>query len=1264
MRKALWFFTILLAALASSCGGISPASAPPLPPSASPATPTLETQTISLAIPYGNNIRFEQLSLDQGLSQSVVNVILQDHKGFLWIGTDDGLNRYDGYNFKIYKPDVNLAHSLSDRSITALVEDDNGYLWVGTRAGGLNRFDPRTGQFTHYINDNLDNQSISSNQIHALCLDENGLWIGSDNGLDFLEFETNLFTHYRAPIETPPDARNLSSNSIRSLFKDSKGNIWIGTANAGVNVYNKTTSTFTVHKYNEKSPTSISNNRVLSIIEGQNEEIWIGTANGLNRYNPARKQFERFLTTSRSPSWNMVYSLHTDRSGSLWVGTSNGLYRHDPLSNKFIQHQHQPGISNSLSNNQVLSIYEDASGVLWIGTYGGGLNKYNRQQDRFTYYRNDPNDVNSLSSNFIFPILAEKNNQIWIGTYGGGLNHFDPQSNKFTHYKHSPENITTISSNNVISLYADYKGILWVGTDRALDRFDPVRKTFTQFQPIDPETKETMEIAIFAIREDSKGNFWVGTNRGLFIFDKNSRIFTLFGSDENGAEGFGKHHVNIIIEDRNRNLWIGTFDDGVKRINLEDGLITQFRNNPNETTSLGNNAIMSIYEDATGTIWIGTHGGGLNRYNAENGSFNQFTENEGLPNNVIYGILEDATGKLWLSTNFGLSRFDPHSQTFRNFTASDGLQSNEFSQNAFAMDENGTMYFGGINGLNMFQPREIKDNLYPPSLALTSITQDGIPISDGTASEYLQNITLKWPRDSFEFEFSALAFEQPSKNQYAYLLEGFDANWINIGNQRTGRYTNLPGGAYTLRLRGSNSDGVWNEEERALEIIIVPPFWETWWFLGLMIVLLSTSAVGGLRWRVKSIENRNRELERLVKNRTADLEKRTSEIEALYEADEKILRSVTANQIFQTLVDVSTTMLKADRSVIFIWHKEKQKVLPLVSRGFRPETLSTFNFAPEEGKIGIAMKTGAPVIVPDISSVSTLREDIRAALEEEDVKSFAHFPIVVDGKVAAIFNVAYTRPNALNEDSTRLFSALANRASMSIANMDLFEQTKDLAVMEERNRLARDLHDSAKQKAFAALAQMGTVNGLIEESTPNGIKPHLKEAETLVYDVIQELNFLIQEIYPIALQEKGLTTTLKEYIFEWENRNDITANLNVQNERPLPLDVEQAIYRFVQEALANVSRHSRAARVEISLVYGTDSLQVTIADNGVGFDINKKAKGMGFRSMRERIGSIRGTVQIQSAPDHGTRLIAQLPILSNAGEIKNETPSYEHTHRR
>lgn len=1244
-------FLIPLSFILQACGTTSPAATPSPSPTAS--TPDLAPVSASSDsfVPYGKNIRFDQISLEEGLSQSVVNAILQDRKGFLWVGTDDGLNRYDGYSFTVFKPDTDDPTSLSDRSITAIVEDPNGNLWIGTRQGGLNRYDPLTGIFTPYLHNDADKNTVASNLVYSLWADSAGLWIGTDNGLDYLEYETGKFTHYFVPEDMPPTARSLSSNIIRALFMDSKGQLWIGTGGGGLNVLNPLSKSFKVYKTDKTNPGSLSGNRVLSITEDRDGHIWVGTTSGLNQFNPARNIFRRFENSRYkefSIAGNSVFALHIDQSGGLWVGTNKGLDRYDPATSKFIHHQSQPGISLSLSNNLVQSIHEDRSGVLWIGTYGGGLNKYNRQQDRFAYYRHNPNDDNSLNSNFILAILAQKTGTVWIGTFDNGLNRFEPGVEKFTHFESNPSIPASLSDNSINALFEDSDGTLWVGTGRALDRFDPVTSRFTHFQPYPGGETETPLFFVTSIYEDSNKRFWVGTNTGLMRFNRKTGVFSEFelgdGEEDNTL------NITAIIEDPNGDLWVGTFDDGLKRIDSLTGSVVHFRSDPGRRTSLSNNAILCLYIDDYGALWVGTHGGGLDRLDIETGIFSHFTENEGLPNNVIYGILEDDGGSFWLSTNFGLSRFDPLALTFRNFTASDGLQSNEFNQDAYAKDADGTMYFGGINGLNIFQPREIRDNPFPPNVTLTAVTLDGEPFVDGGTPEYMDRIVLQWPHDSFEFEFSAFAFEQPAKNRYSYMLEGFDSNWIDIGSQRNGRYTNLPGGTYALRLRGSNSDGVWSEASNAIEVVVVPPFWETWWFGGLTVIAFGFLVAGALRWRVKRVESRNLELERVVKLRTADLENRNSEIEALYLADEKIIRSVTLNQIFQTLVNVSVSMLQADRSVVLAWNEDKRKIMPRISQGFHPESLAVMRYDPGEGKIGLAMTTGHPVIVADIEPEG-IRPDLREMIAREGIQSFAHFPIVVDERVVAIFNVAYTRTNALTKDSIRLFTTLVNRASMAIANMELFDQTRELAVMEERNRLARDLHDSAKQKAFAALAQLGTVNGMAG-AVPQGADPHLSEAETLVYEVIQELNFLIQEIYPIALQEKGLPAVLREYVFEWENRNDAIINLSIQSERELPLDLEQAVYRVIQEALANVSRHSRANRVDLSLVYNDELLQVVMADDGCGFDINKKATGLGFRSMRERIGSIRGTFQVQSAPGQGTRIFVQIPLKTAAGVTK------------
>jgi signal transduction histidine kinase len=507
--------------------------------------------------------------------------------------------------------------------------------------------------------------------------------------------------------------------------------------------------------------------------------------------------------------------------------------------------------------------------------------------------------------------------------------------------------------------------------------------------------------------------------------------------------------------------------------------------------------------------------------------------------------------------------------------------------------------------------------------------------------ETVQLITLQYPRNSFEFEFAALSYNQPDKNKYAYILDGFDTDWHYIGTKRDGRYTNLPGGKYTLLLKAANSDGIWNEAPVRINVTVIPPFWQTVWFSVLLGVMAVLTVMGGIRLRTKAMQDRNRELERVVRERTSALEKRSQEVQALYEADERILRNVSLNQVFQTLVDVAVETLHADRSIVFAWDETKSKIVPRVSHGFTPDTLKVLNFAKGEGIVGEVFSTGKPAIFRFLEP-NGFRPEVRAAIQQEGIRSFVHLPIVVDHKVVGVFNVGFTTPSLIGDDTMRLFSALTHRASISIANMELFEQTKDLAVMEERNRLARDLHDSAKQKAFAALAQLGTARGILN-GNGNSATLHLNEAENLVSDVIQELTFLVQEIYPIALQEKGLAAILREHLYEWENRNDIKVQLVTRNERRLSLDVEQALYRVAQETMANVARHSHANRVDISLMYNPDSVQLSISDDGQGFDVNQKSHGMGLRSIRDRIASVRGTVQVQSAPGHGTRVLVQVP---------------------
>jgi ligand-binding sensor domain-containing protein/signal transduction histidine kinase len=1259
----------------TSCAGMGtpPTALQPASPTTSP--PAVPNRISPTDLPEICNCipRFDSLGIEQGLSQSSGRVIFQDHQGFLWIGTEDGLNRYDGYDFTIFKRDPGNPNSISDGWINDIVEDRDGFLWVGTRLGGLNRYDPRTGTFAHFQHSEGNPASLADNHVTALLIDhENQLWVGTLSGLDLFDEQTESFRHIPFVVPQPstedgvnntPDidasteekdqeepkaivrSQKLSSKNISALYQDSTGHIWVGTLDGGLNRFDPETDSFAHYLPVPDYPGSISSSRVTSIAEDANGSLWIGTQNGLNVFDPVGERFSAFTHNNADPASivsDSINVLRMDGSGNLWIGTSAGLDRLSEDRTHFVHYLNDPSFPRSLSNNQILSIYEDHGGVLWFGTHGGGINRYDRERDKFAYFRHNPEDPASLSGNFIFPIHVDNKGYAWVGTSGTGLNRFHWKTGANTRYFNNPDDPNSLSSDTVLSILQDREGILWFGTSNGLDRYDPSQEVFQHYRR-DPTNPDSISANfVYTVFEDSRNQLWVGTFSGLDRFDKTSGVFTHFRSDPADESTLSGNKPLAITEDARGNLWIGTAEAGLNRMDPVTHLVRRYHHNPNDPTSLSGDSILSIYRDTNDRLWIGTAGAGLNLYHPDTDSFTHYVEKDGLPNGFVYGILEDEEGRLWMSTNFGITRFDPDTETFRNYDMGDGLQSNEFNSSAFAKGLEGEFYFGGISGLTVFHPLEITDNRYLPNVTLTSLKQEDQSFVGSSSVETLREITIAYPQNSFEFEFAALSFNQPDKNQYAYTLEGFDTNWHFTGTQRNGRYTNLPGGTYTLLLKAANSDGVWNETPTCVLVTVIPPFWQTLWFRVLLGAGMLALVAGGVRLRTKSIQDRNRALERLVTERTFALEKRNREMEALYQADERILRNVSLNQVFQTLVDVAVDMLNADRSVVFAWDEKQTRVVPRVSRGFKPETLKVLEFEKGEGIIGNVLETGQPVVVRQIE-LNEFRSDIRKALIEEGIRSFAHIPILVDRKIVGVFNIGFTTPNLIGDDTTRLFAALTQRASISIANMELFEQTKDLAVMEERNRLARDLHDSAKQKAFAALAQLGTVRSRLNGNA-DLVSIHLGEAENLVSDVIQELTFLVQEIYPIALQEKGLSAALRDYIYEWENRNDTTIQLVNRGEQRLPFDTEQALYRVAQEALANVARHSRAQRVDISLVYNRDSVQLLLADDGCGFDMEKKSYGMGLRSIRERVSSIRGTVQIQSAPGHGTRILVQAPI--------------------
>ncbi len=868
-----------------------------------------------------HNMVFDHLSLDEGLSQSSVLSISQDGRGFIWLATQEGLNRYDGYNFTIYKHISTTAGTLTDNWINVVFTDRQGVLWVGTASGGLNRYDDKRDRFISYRHDANDPNSLSSDNVTAIYEDRQGrLWIGTNGGgINRLDEKTgNIFVHEFGPEQ----AGGLSSDKITAIAGDRHGNLWVATADAGLNCLD-VGDTGDFHclqfRHNPADPMSLSEDRILSLRADSQGVLWLGTDGGgldrlsLDSFSPESDKTPEFqhyrfrdgLTGSLSD--DHVYTIFEDSDGALWIGTDGGLNQFLPEKNSFLVYRNNPSNSSSLSYDFVRDIYEDQSGILWVATFGGGLNKFDKKRAAFTNFSKNPSNSNSLTDNTVWAITKDNLGNFWVGT-NNGLNKLatevDAVSGKISkrgsaslngrvsHYFHDAGKPRSLSHDVVRTILQDGKGDLWVGTDGGgLNKYDRREDAFVCYKHDSNNPFSLSDNRVRALYEDRRGSLWIATWDGLDRYDRQRDRFTRFQHHPEDPNSLGDNRVRTIYEDRLGALWIGTYG-GLYLFDKEKNGFIQFQNHPENGYSLSNDRVLCIYEDTSGRLWIGTYGGGLNLFDREEIIFTHFTMQDGLPNDVIYGVLEDARGYLWLSTNRGISRFDPQSRTFRNYDEKDGLQSNEFNGGAYFQDQNGMMYFGGINGFTMFDPEELKENMHVPPIVLTDFKKYGRTTTFAKSLTAMHEIQLSYKEDFFSLEFAALDFANPDKNQYAYKLEGFDKDWINSGNRRFASYTNLDGGTYTFRVKGSNNNGVWNEKGLSIKLIILPPFWQTWWFriaLGLIVFLLVYAIH---RLRVRNINAQKRILAMKVAQRTDELNQRHRQLVHAKKETDDILNNV------------------------------------------------------------------------------------------------------------------------------------------------------------------------------------------------------------------------------------------------------------------------------------------------------------------------------------------------------------------------------------
>jgi signal transduction histidine kinase/ligand-binding sensor domain-containing protein len=816
---------------------------------------------------------FKHLTVTDGLSNNWVRYIYMDDIGYMWFGTADGLNKYNGHEFKVYRPKTRNGKSLGDISVSAMLKKSTYELWVCTDLGVF---------IYNYLDDELHPFSlINAETILCTIIDkEKKFWFGTNNGLYRLDTDTKKVIRY---VHNPADASSLSNSYINTIFEDSNANLWIGTK-GGLNVLIKGKNSFRRYKPTDIS-IGISTNDILSICEDHNKRIWVGYAqDGLyvvKNNSVPDIEFKKIIN-------GKIIRLLVDNRNVLWIGKGSGegldriklnnfSINKKPLLDHF---QTIPQDAHSLSDNSIYSIYEDKFNDIWIGTFGNGLNYYSIRSKKFNVVNGNLNNNRTIKNNLINAIIEDEN-YLYIGTEAG-LETLDKKSGIFAQYQNEPDNPNSLAANPVYALCKDSRGYIWAGTwAGGLNRFIPETKSFKRYLPND-KPGSISSTNVFSIYEDRMGNLWVGTiGGGLNRYNYQTDSFINYKNDKNDPNSLYSDMVNNIYQTSNGNLYVSVYNS-LELYDYKNDNFTHYVHDVNDSTSNFGN-ILSIFEDSRKNIWIATNTG-LEYFNEKEKSFTSIITEPQIPDNTIQGILEDDHGNLWISTNKGISKFIngirlPMQPVIYDYTIEDGLSGNEFKKRSAYKNKQGIMYFGSSDGYTYFHPDSIKLNTIPPLVILSdfsvlnSLSGKNEKYKDITKHiNFIEAVDLPYKNSDFIIRFAALNYLNPQNNHFKYKLEGYDSRWIDADNYQSARYTNLNAGRYVFMVLASNNDGVWCKSPGTLKIIIHPPWWKTRFFK--IVIVLAVFLLLGVfyKMRFRILENQKKALEDTVQKRTKELQ--------------------------------------------------------------------------------------------------------------------------------------------------------------------------------------------------------------------------------------------------------------------------------------------------------------------------------------------------------------------------------------------------------
>jgi ligand-binding sensor domain-containing protein/signal transduction histidine kinase len=1054
--------------------------------------------------------KFDNIGGDKGLDNPYVIDVMQDRQGFIWVASQNGLYRYDGYDFKLYKHDPQDSSSLADNYIECLFEDSQGTFWVGTHGGVLHKFIWQSGTFKRLLFDQEHPKTTSSTS-HIMSIDEDQeqhLWVGTlGAGFHLLDLKTDLFVEsYR---HNPSDNNSLSDDKIYQVLQDRQGILWIGTRNGGLNRFDKKTGQVTRYQHDPADPTSLSHNKVFSLFEDSHETLWVGTrGGGLNRFDHKTGVFKHYrhaLNNPNSLGSDHIYSIFEDDGGRLWVGTDKGgLHRFDHKRENFVRYQNDPYDEFSLGDNDVYSIIQDQTGLIWMGTFGGGLSKFDPSSERFGLVQHDTTHPNRLSKGNVSTFYKNEAGILWIGTQGG-LDRYNENTDTYQHYRHDPNNKQSLSENDVQTVFEDSKGTVWAGTRATgLNRLHQADNTFTRYRHQQNQANSLSDDNVLVIDEDNAGNIWIGTQNGLNRYDAQTNQFTRYLPVAGDATSISHNTIYTLVVTSNGTLWVGTGGGGLNQFDATNETFTHFQFNPENPNSLSHNVIFSMAEDRQKQLWIGT-AGGLNKYNPDTGSFSHYRQKDGLPSDRIMAVMSDKNDKLWLSAR-GISLFDP---------VSGEIQSNIGSQadcgagqGAYFQSSDGQMFFGNSGGYCGFYPEQVIVQSQPPTVVFTDfrLLNQSVPVSNEQVStpltkaiNHAKSLTLGFEDNLMSFEFSALHYGYPEENQFAYQLEGWDKNWIETSfKNRRATYTNLPGGSYTLRVKASNAQGVWNEKGLSLALIISPPWWLTWWAKLLFFVVVSCGLFGLYRLRVSIFTRRTLFLEQQVTHHTDN-------ISVLSDVGKEITSNLDMDTILDTVYRHVNTLMDATIFGVGFYREKKQVIeyrLAMESNCRYDQYKRDMN---DKNQFAVwCIENKKPILINDVEKeYSQYIEDLDGLMlssqlsdgaEPQRPNSMIYIPLLINQKVLGIITVQSLKIDAYGPHHMDMLQTLAAYTATAVENANAYREIELINRSLERMVAERTADLEQSNQSIRALSEIGTeISSTLDLTTLlNTVYSHIK----------------------------------------------------------------------------------------------------------------------------------------------------------------------------